>query len=180
MKKLILLPLVAIALVSCGGGKSAEEVAADSVRIADSIAAAQQAAEQARLDSIAQDSIAKAEAAKMYDNALTVTPGKKSSRPSMYSENIIFTWPVTITNNTTVPISSSDYKVTYTEAIATCSDGSSPDRYSTASTSGPDIAPGESVTVVINSESNGVSNAKAKLKLTREQFEERLSNNGAE
>lgn len=181
MKKLFLLPLIGLALVSCGGGKSAEEAAADSARIADSIAAAEKAAEQARIDSIAKDSIAKAEAAEMYDNALTLTPGKKKVTPISNSESSNVSWPVTITNNTTIPINSSDYKVTYSEVYATCSDGSSPDRYSGASTSGPDIAPGESVTVVLScSGCDGLANAKVKLNLSREEFVERLSNNGAE
>ena len=76
MKKITLLysAVALLALASCGGGKSDEAAKADSARQADSIAAVQkaaeqaaQAAEQARQDSLRQDSIDKAQA---FTNAL--------------------------------------------------------------------------------------------------------------
>ncbi len=64
MKKLVLMAaaIVAVAFASCGGNKAAnaEQAAADSIRIADSIAAveAAEAAAAAAADTTAQDSAA--------------------------------------------------------------------------------------------------------------------------
>ena len=64
MKKLLLEASALILMASCAGNGASEKANEDSARIADSIAqveATQAAAEQARLDSIRQDSIAKEE-----------------------------------------------------------------------------------------------------------------------
>ena len=78
MKKLLLIALPLIMLGGCAGGNKAEKEKEDSIRQADSLAAveatvnaAQEAAEQACLDSLKQDSISKAEAQQASDNAAT-------------------------------------------------------------------------------------------------------------
>ena len=73
MKKLFFGGVALLLMASCAGRGSSEKAREDSVRIADSIAqveTATAAAEQARQDSIRQDSIAKAEAASQYDDLL--------------------------------------------------------------------------------------------------------------
>lgn len=71
MKKLLFGISALLSLASCSGNGASEKAREDSTRIADSIAqveAAKAAVEQARLDSIRQDSIAKAEVAAQYDD----------------------------------------------------------------------------------------------------------------
>lgn len=62
MKKLVLMAaaIVAVSLASCGGNKAAnaEQATADSIRIADSIAAVEAAAAEAAADTTATDSTA--------------------------------------------------------------------------------------------------------------------------
>lgn len=73
MKKLLLGAAALFLMASCSGSGSTKNTNEESTRIADSIA--QVEAEQARLDSIRQDSIAKAEelakATAKYDNLVT-------------------------------------------------------------------------------------------------------------
>lgn len=76
-------------MASCSGNGASEKVREDSARIADSIAqveAAKAAVEQARLDSIRQDSIAKAEVAAQYD-ALLNQYIKAANNPSAANAN---------------------------------------------------------------------------------------------
>ena len=71
MKKLLFGAAALLLMDSCSGNGTAEKAKDDSASVADSIAkveAAKAAAEQARLDSLRQDSIEKAEAAAKYDD----------------------------------------------------------------------------------------------------------------
>ena len=78
MKKLLFGVAAIMLMTSCAGNGASEKAREDSVRIADSIVQIEtqqeSAAEQSRLDSIRQDSIAKAEkaekAASQYDNMI--------------------------------------------------------------------------------------------------------------
>ena len=63
MKKLLLGATVLLLMAGCSGHGTAEKTKEDSTRIADSIAQVEAANEQARLDSLRQDSIAKVEKA---------------------------------------------------------------------------------------------------------------------
>lgn len=177
MKKILLVAAAALTLASCGSGNKADNATetevvevVDSAYIADSIAAAAKDAEGARLDSIRQDSIATA----MFENALTVTPGKVKLVPIANTEGTTASLPVTITNNTDVTILAADYDVTYTEKYATCSDGSSPDGSRKNKVAGVDIEPGATATITLKGDflTNIVKPA-AKLKISKEELAKR-------
>ena len=76
MKKLLFGAVVLLLMVSCSGNGTTEKAQEDSKRLADSIAQVKAAAEQARLDSIRQDSIQKAEL-EAFNINLFVSPFKE-------------------------------------------------------------------------------------------------------
>lgn len=106
-----------------------------------------------------------------YDNALTITPGKKSKAPIPYSEGWTVTCPVTITNNTSMDLSADDYIISYTREYAVCSDYSSPNEFQERTVKGKDLAPGQSFDLVLSdSYCEDIRNPKAKLKMSAEEF----------
>lgn len=109
-------------LVSCVPGNTAADKE-DSIRAADSLAALEAQIEQQRQQQALNDSLWKEEAEQQYQNAITITPGKKDVKHMEESSFYRVTWPCTLTNNTPVALSPNDYEVTYQETYEGHSDG---------------------------------------------------------
>lgn len=157
--------------VACGPSKEekAEAARQESIRVADSIAKV-----------AAEDSMRRVELKDLYANGLTIEVTDKSKRYSMTCEGEDVVLTCRVTNNTPISLSADDYKLTCTERYETCSDGTSPDAYTSISGKSVDLAPGESATVKFSDRCIvDLSNPKAKLKMSEEEFIEKAMNPGA-
>ena len=114
MKKQLFIIAGLFLLCSCGG-QNAEKMREDSIRRADSLAAAEATAEQERLEAMQRDSIVAANAGQKYDNAISITPGKKNKKHVPESSFYSIQWPCTITNNTDITLSPDDYQISFVE-----------------------------------------------------------------
>lgn len=120
--------------------------------------------------------------AEKLDVALALTAGKKKFVPSMTSECVSVSMPVTITNNTKDVIEAGDYKVEYIGEFANGSDGSTPNSRVTRTKAGGKIAPGESTSISLF-ENCAVDIKSPKLKLSgalKEKLKGSLSYSGTE
>lgn len=172
MKK-TLIGIAALALLaSCAGGQSEEKAREDSIRRIDSIAQAAAAAEQARLDSIRQDSIMMEEIEVQFKNPISLTPGKKAFKQLPEHTDKIVNWPLTLVNNTSITLSPSDYKITYIEEFEDMDAEGTLDFYTKNRTlKGPELAPGATATATIHDNSTeDVRNPRVKLTISKEEF----------
>ena len=144
--------------------------------------AGQQQMEQAKAYSIAKaeaeqqrkNSILAADLKEVYANAITITPGNKTSVPSTLGEGSDVPLSCTVANNSPIPLSASDYSLTCVETFPNSSDGTVPDGYRPVSAKSKDPAPGESFNVQFSAKiTNDLSKPKVKMKISEEDFVKR-------
>ena len=177
MKKVLLLALPILVMASCGN-REAEKAAEDSARMVDSIAKieeARQKAEQARIDSIRQDSILNSQIEEQYKNAITLNPGKKSVRQLDEHTDKIVDWPLELVNNTDIALSSNDYEITYLEEYEDMTPEGDLEMFKkNRKLKGPDLSPkGSGEAKIHDSSTEDIRNPKVKLKISKEEFAKR-------
>lgn len=86
---------------------------------------------------------------------LSLKPGKKNLSFVDESDYKNGTWPLEVTNTSSVPVKGSDYKIEYVEVVeewvGSDEDGGFDDVSHTRTVPGIDIAPNETVTIVLKS-----------------------------
>lgn len=168
---LFALGLALLAGAGCSHKPSEAELAAMEKAKADSIAEVRL---QMQRDSLRRDSIWQAEMMADYNKGLTVTLGKQNYTFFPYREGAVITQPLTITNNTGATLLPDDYVIDYILEFATCSDGTLPNDVMPDEMKGPTLDPGKSVSLVIKKDCDVIRGVKAHIKLTPEEFIERM------
>lgn len=169
--------LLSAAAVSCG--PSAEEKAKMQAQreqeTRDSIAKV----ETMKIEQQRQDSIRQAELKELYANAITIKVGNKSKTYSRIGEGYDVTLTCTVTNNTPIALTASDYSLSCTERYPRSSDGTVPDGYKAKSAKSVDLAPGASATVKFSAQcTEDLSSPKAKFNMSEEDFLKRVAEAG--
>ena len=183
MKKLLFFAMSLILMAGCSGNGASEKANEDSIRIADSIAkveAAQAAAEQARLDSIRQDSINSIEIEKQYSNALTLNLDKRKKKETYQGDNQCagIYWPLIVKNNTDITLTPADYTITYVghDEIQD-NEGYLVHYNKKESLKVPELQPQSSETVILSvpvGKYFSISDPKVKLLISKEEFAKRF------
>lgn len=167
---LMIVSIIAGISTGCGNEAAKEKARQDSIARADSIAAV-----RAREDSIRRDSLMAVQITEEFANPLTYKFGKRKEVGHMDREGLSITIPVTVTNNTSIPLAGSDYAICYVSHYRTCSDGSEPDNLSSDKIDGKDLQPGETVQLFIkNSDCDDITDLAVKFYPTAEEFESRF------
>lgn len=179
MKKLLFFAMSLILMAGCSGNGASEKANEDSIRIADSIAkveAAQAAAEQARLDSIAMDSIMQIAIDDQYKNAITLNPGKKAVKQLFEHTDKVIDWPLSLTNNTDITLSPQEYTIMYVEEYEdTTPYGDLEMVKKNRNLVGPELTPGTTAVATIhNPGTEDIFNPKVKLLISKEEFAKRF------
>lgn len=148
--------VMAMALLVFSCGKTKSSVATDendSLGMIDSVASAQDEKESQP-----------EEINVIPTEVLTLTPGKKNLQYEEESSGKAGTWTIEITNNGPVTVKGSDYNVTYVEIVeewvGSDEDGGLDDKSYTRTVSGKDIAPNETVQIILKS-SDGCQDLKS-------------------
>ena len=183
MKKIIfIVTAMTIVITSCSGDKHSSKLEIrDSQELEDSINMGESTTRTVD-DSFKEDSLITAEAGKQFKNALTMKKGKESKKWIGDTTDPNISVPVTIHNNTDIPIKGSDYSIAYTYGYTdgVDEDGDGCDDYidffnKKAKKKGVDIAPRSSVTITIFEKTvTDISNIKLKNNLTKNEFEKRF------
>ena len=179
MKKLLFFAMSLILMAGCSGNGASEKANEDSVRIADSIAkveAAQAVAEQARLDSIAMDSIMQITIDDQYKNAITLNPGKKAVKQLFEHTDKVIDWTLNLTNNTDITLSPQEYTITYVEEYEDTTPYGDLEMFKkNRNLVGPELAPGATAVATIhNPGTEDIFNPKVKLLISKEEFAKRF------
>ena len=106
---------------------------------------------------------------------IELTPGKVShtSGVDLYGrpcEGAVDRMTCTVTNNTSQPISGSDYDITYNYSFYRCSDGTVPDGHATGKVKGIDLAPGATGKINIAAMDYGLRNVGIKYNVPMEKL----------
>lgn len=179
MKKLLLGSAVLLMLTGCSGKNDSSnsneanpnDTLSQTITTTDTTASQQIAA-----DPTAQNNTPQVDVDELYENGLVLSQGKKSEKIVGDNTDPDITLPVTITNNTGIDLNPEDYIISY-KVSEMYADGSGLDsRVRSATQKGPKIANGESVTIkLFQSCVLDIKNPKAKLKIDKEKFAERLN-----
>lgn len=149
-----------VVLTACGGKKD-EGQSQDTVLIE----------EQATIENVETSAKpSEAEIRQQFDNAIAMTVGKKTEKWEPESSIPTISLPVTITNNTDVTLSPSDYKITYTETYEDTVDGELVDKSMTNKVEGPEIPANSSVEYTITKRAQDISNPKVSLTISFDDF----------
>ena len=182
MKKIFIgaVALCMMVMVSCSGNHGVEKGRDDSARIADSIAqveAAKAAAEQARLDSIRQDSIMQKQIDDEYKNGLNVTVGKTKSVNGEGTYNEL-TMTFIVENNTNITWEADDYDITFkVEEEYQTEEDDLDVKWFTKKAHGKNVLPGEKITIIHKDSGWYPKDIKIKTKLIKEAFAEKFKEN---
>ena len=177
MKKLLFGAATLLLLAGCSGNGNSNNNANDETSdLQEQTEDVQKSAEQARLDSIAMDSIMEIEIDKQYKNAITLNPGKKAVKQLFEHTDKVIDWPLSLTNNTAITLLPQDYTITYLEEYEDMtSDGSLEMFKKTRKLKGPELAPGATGEAKIhNSSTEDIRNPKVKLLISKEEFTKRF------
>lgn len=176
MKKILLFGtstlLLAGIMSACSGKGEAQKEKEDSIRTADSLAVVKLDLEQARQDSIIQDSIIQATAIEKYKDAVTITPGNKDKKHVPETSFYKINWTCTLTNNSGIVMHPGDYQVTFDE---TFEDGNADGLFDVTkqrTLKGVVLAPDSTAQVVLTGRANTqeLSNPGIKMLISEEEF----------
>lgn len=161
---------------SCSGKREAEKARLDSIRTADSLAVVEYDLQQARQDSILQDSLLQASLAERYKNALSLNPVEKVKNQVPESSFFKIEWTCDVTNNSGIPLTGNDYQITFDE---TYEDGNADGLFDVTkqrSIKGVSLSPDSTAQVVLTGRANTqeLSNPKIKMLISEEEFLARL------
>lgn len=174
MKKLLCPAAIALITLAGCGNKTAETVDQDSIQ------AAQETARQDSIQAVEkaqQDSIALAEAEKAFENPVTVKVDKSTFSFAGESSAGTAKATLSITNNTKVALEPADYRIDYTYPSEITKSGELVEVTASGVANGPQLPAGETVSFTIKaSDATGkISNPKAKILISKEDFMKKLS-----
>lgn len=167
MRKLLVIPALAVLAACAGGGntdKGTDSTAVDSTEIK------AKEMEMARQDSIRQDSLLTIKADSLYATALTFNAGKASVKYRPESEIADAVLPVTVTNNTDVVIPGDAYKITYSLTSEVTRGGEFVDVTSTKTENGVEVPARGTATVTIKKTGNAIKFKSGSLTISKEDF----------
>ena len=182
MKKIFLLIeivfIMVILLSDCVGKGQEDRKGEDSIWYADSITALEAVLEQARIDSIFQDSTLNKIAEDLYEKAVEIEVINKSREPVPETSFYKVEWKCNVKNNTNLRFGPSDYQITFDE---TFEDGNADGLFEVTHSRylrGVDL-PGDSIAEVLltgRANTQDLSNPAIKMLITEEEFIMRFKN----
>ena len=177
MKKLLFGAAVLLLLANCSGKDDSQNKTLEKVESENMV---DMVVDTETPDSLSAQTDNTKIAEEQYANAITLVPGKKKDfwdpgDESPYDETNIV-WNCTVTNNSDVPLKANDYTISYKHIYF----GDDFDRTLSKirTIKGPDLNPGESKTITIDSRklrsnTKDIKSPSVKLKISKEKFIER-------
>lgn len=157
-------------LFACSGNNSQTTSSNDANDLkADSIAA-----EQAKIEELRNDSLMNLEIDKQFESPLSITTGKAKTVWPEESSVPVSTMPYTIHNNTDVPFTSEDYKITYSYVIEEDIDGMLEDVTKKGKSDGIEVDANSDAEGSIKLKGSDIKNVKVEINISKEEFTQRF------
>ena len=110
---------------------------------------------------------------KLYEEALSITCGEVEQKDEPGPFIYMCYMPVTIHNNSAIPLSPEDYIINYKYEDEITVDGMLEDTILDTNTKGPELSPNSDTEFVIKQSGITITGANVKLKISQDEFEKR-------